>query len=82
MSRSYLFVGMFNVMRKSIHMGEIKDEDLIQKSSIKFSGVVGHDEVVEDVKFIVSLMKDPKLGEATGARVPKGVLFSGEPVTG
>lgn len=78
----YLFVGMFNVMRKSIHMGEIKDEDLIQKSSIKFSDVVGHDEVVEDVKFIVSLMKDPKLGEATGARVPKGVLFSGEPGTG
>lgn len=78
----YLFIGMFSLIRHSTHMGEIKDEDLIQKSSVKFSDVVGHDEVVEDVKFIVSLLKDPTLGKATGARVPKGVLFSGEPGTG
>lgn len=78
----YFFVSMFSIMRKSMNLGEMKDNELLQKSSVKFSDVVGHDEVIEDVKFIVQMMKNPKLGEKTGARVPKGVLFSGEPGTG
>lgn len=78
----YFFVCMFKIMKTSMHLGELDESDLIQTSNVKFENVIGHDEVIEDVKFIVSLMKNPKLGEATGARVPKGVLFSGEPGTG
>lgn len=78
----YFVFAMFTLISKATGSGAVKEEDLIQKSNVKFTDVVGHDEVIEDVQFIVNLMKNPKLGEATGARVPKGVLFSGEPGTG
>lgn len=79
---AYFFIAMFSVIKTATGNKGVTEEELIQKSDVRFSDVVGHDEVIEDVRFIVNLMKDPKLGEATGARVPKGVLFSGEPGTG
>lgn len=58
------------------------DKDLIKTSDVKFADVIGQDEVIDDLKFIVSLMKDPSLGEDIGARVPKGLLLQGPPGTG
>lgn len=59
-----------------------REKDLIKTSDVKFDDVIGQDEVIEDLKFIVELMKDPSLGEKIGARVPKGLLLQGPPGTG
>lgn len=61
---------------------KIKSEDLLQKSNVKFSDVIGHDEVIQDLKFIVDLLKNPNKGNTLGVEVPRGILFSGEPGTG
>ncbi len=57
-------------------------KSLLKTSDIKFSDVIGQDETVDDLKFIVQLMKDPKLGDGVGARIPKGLLLQGPPGTG
>ena len=75
---------MFYIIIKSVYGGmqKIKDEDLIQTSNVKFSDVIGHDEVIDDLKFIVSLLKDPSKGKNLGATIPRGILFIGDPGTG
>lgn len=75
---------LFYVMIKLLYnsMPKIKPEDLLQKSDVKFKDVIGHDEVIDDLKFIVSLLKDPSKGKILGAEVPRGILFSGDPGTG
>lgn len=57
-------------------------EDLVETSDVRFDDVIGLDEILDDVKFIVEMLKNPDLGEKTGAKLPKGVLFSGDPGTG
>lgn len=58
--------------------------DSTSKDALKatFEDVIGHDEVIADLRVIQKLFKDPKIGEATGATVPKGILFTGAPGTG
>lgn len=60
----------------------ISTSDLLQESDIKFSDVIGHDEILDDIKFITELIKTPDFGMEIGAKVPKGVLLSGVPGTG
>ena len=55
---------------------------LLKTSDVKFADVIGQEEVIDDLKFIVDLMKDPKIGEEVGAKVPKGLLLQGPPGTG
>lgn len=57
-------------------------KSLLKTSDVRFSDVVGQDEVIDDLKFIVDLMKNPKMGEDIGARIPKGLLLAGPPGTG
>lgn len=75
---------LFYMLIKLIYSGmpKLKSEDLLQKSNVKFKDVIGHDEVIDDLKFIVSLLKDPSKGKTLGAEVPGGILFSGDPGTG
>lgn len=47
----------------------------------KFSDVIGQDEVLNDLRFIVRMMQGEKL-DALGAKIPKGILLSGPPGTG
>lgn len=51
-------------------------------SNTGFDDVIGHDEVIADLKLIVKLMRDPVERERLGTSVPRGVLFSGDPGTG
>ncbi|MBO5434367.1 AAA family ATPase [bacterium] len=69
----------------TILMSQMKGLDkktLIQTSNVRFSDIIGHEEILDDVKFITKLIQDPSVGESVGAKVPKGLLLSGEPGTG
>lgn len=63
-------------------MGRTKESDLIQTSDVTFDNIIGHEEILDDVKFITELIKDPAKGDKIGAKLPKGLLFSGPPGTG
>lgn len=68
---------------KAMHQsGSLNKNSLIQTSDVKFKDVIGQDEVLEDVKFITELLNNKDLGSDVGAKVPKGLLLSGEPGTG
>lgn len=59
-----------------------KKFDTIQgRITTKFSDVIGQDEVLNDLRFIVRMMQGEKL-DALGAKIPKGILLSGPPGTG
>ena len=80
-----LFVVMlFGIYKSSLGgaLSRRKRGDFIQTSDVKFDNVIGHDELKDDLQFIVKMLKNPKLGSKTGARLPKGILFSGSPGTG
>lgn len=66
---------------KGVGKGVDKDS-LLQQSDVKFSDVIGQDEILDDIKFITKMIKDPTAGEELGAKPPRGILLSGEPGTG
>ena len=51
-------------------------------TKVSFDDVAGVDEAKEELKEIVSFLKDPQQYGRLGARVPKGVLLVGPPGTG
>ena len=53
-----------------------------KKQDIKFDQIQGADEAVEEVKEIVTFLKNPEKFLKLGARIPKGVLLVGAPGTG
>ena len=64
-------------------LGEsITNKDIIQTSDVKFDDIIGHEEILDDIKFITELIKNPKMGEEVGAKIPKGILLSGDPGCG
>lgn len=73
-------VVMFKLFR--MQSGSSNPKRLIQTSDTHFENIIGQDEVLEDIKFIVKLLKDPSLGSEIGAKVPKGLLLVGPPGTG
>lgn len=63
-------------------VGSIDEKLLFKTTDIRFSDVIGHDEVISDLKYTVELLKDPTKGSKLGAQPPRGILFCGEPGTG
>lgn len=53
-----------------------------QKTDKKLGDVIGHEEIMDDLKFIINMLKKPDIGKNLGAKIPKGILFVGEPGTG
>lgn len=52
------------------------------RSSIKLSDVAGAEEEKEELREVVEYLKNPKIYNDAGARVPKGILLVGPPGTG
>ncbi len=55
---------------------------IVQKSDSRFSDIIGHDEILGDIRFLTEMIKNPKIGDDIGAKVPKGILLCGDPGTG
>lgn len=58
------------------------NKDLIRTSDVRFSDVIGQDEIIDDLKLVTKLMKEPGAGDVIGAKPPKGLLLQGPPGTG
>jgi cell division protease FtsH len=53
-----------------------------EESKLTFADVAGIEEAREELGEIVDFLRDPGIFTRVGARIPKGVLLSGEPGTG
>ncbi len=75
-----LFFGaILFVFRKFISPNTFKT---VRKTGVKFSDIIGMDDLKKDMIQIASLMKNPSLCKKTGVRLPKGILLEGEPGNG
>lgn len=52
------------------------------KQLVTFDDVAGSDEVKEEVQDIVEFLREPERFQALGARIPRGLLLTGQPGTG
>ena len=75
---------IFLIMFMKIMNGQFQNGApvIVEESDTKFEDIIGHDEIIEDTKFIVDLIKDKDLGSDIGAKPPKGLLLVGPPGTG
>lgn len=55
---------------------------LSKKSKVTFNDVAGCDEEKEELVEVIDFLKNPKKYFEIGARVPKGILLTGQPGTG
>ncbi|MHB1013894.1 MAG: ATP-dependent zinc metalloprotease FtsH [Desulfurivibrionaceae bacterium] len=53
-----------------------------EESKITFADVAGIEEASDELGEIVDFLRDPEIFTRVGAKIPKGVLLSGEPGTG
>lgn len=63
-------------------MRGLDKRNIIQTTNTSFDDIIGHEEILEDVKFITELIKDPSKGDKVGAKLPKGLLLEGPPGCG
>jgi len=56
--------------------------DFIHESDVKFSDVVGIDEIVDELDEVKRFMELKKEFLERGAKLPRGILFHGPPGTG
>lgn len=75
-----LFFGaILFVFRKFINPNTFKT---VRKTGVKFSDIIGMDDLKKDMIQIANLMKNPSICKKTGVRLPKGILLEGEPGNG
>jgi cell division protease FtsH len=66
----------------NVGKSKAKIYELDPSSAVKFSDLAGVDEAVEEVKEVVSFLKEPQRFQRLGAKLPTGVLLIGPPGTG
>lgn len=77
-----IFMIVYFVKMMSGQMKGVSEKDVLQTSNVSFDDIIGHEEIIDDVKFITELIKNPKMGDTVGAKLPKGILLTGAPGTG
>lgn len=73
------FSVIIGVFRKFISPNTFK---VVRKTGVKFSDVVGMEELKRDMASVMQIMKNPREWEKKGVRLPKGILLEGEPGNG
>jgi len=71
-----------NVVSKRFLSVDSIETNISEKINHNFDNVAGNDEAKESVKDIVDFLKNPEKYTDYGARMPKGIIFYGEPGTG
>jgi len=66
----------------SVAKGRVKIYDATEGHRVTFQDVAGVDEAKDELREIVSFLREPQRFESVGARIPKGVLLVGPPGTG
>lgn len=77
-----LFVMIFRSTFSKYIKGNSKKFDDSKKNAIKFDDVAGIESQKKELTEVVDFLKNPKKYKEIGAKIPKGILFSGEPGTG
>ena len=77
----WIFI-IISLVKSTMSIGNMDKKELIQTSDVRFDDIIGHDEIIDDIKFITDLIQNPEKGNAVGAKVPKGILLSGDPGCG
>ncbi len=73
------FSVIIGVFRKFISPNTFK---VVRKTGVKFSDVVGMEDLKRDMAQVMQIMKNPERWEKKGVRLPKGILLEGEPGNG
>ena len=80
----YIFRRMSAGQNSILSVGQSKAKIVAEnpRNRVTFDDVAGVDEAVEEVREIVSFLKDPQKYTRLGAKLPRGVLLVGPPGTG
>ena len=76
----FIIILTWNIVSVQFNKGNAFE--LTKNIDTRFKDVIGHDEVIKDLKFLVDLMKEPNKYDSDNVKIPRGILFSGEPGTG
>ncbi|WPS85605.1 AAA family ATPase (plasmid) [Brevibacillus halotolerans] len=68
--------------RPSSQQFEVVDTPSSKTKTTTFTQIAGNVEAKEDMQFLVDFLKNPKKYAKMGAKLPKGVIFYGNPGTG
>ena len=71
-----------SMSRKGVFSPGSLDVEEVESMDITFDKVAGNEEAKESVKDVVDFLKNPEKYTKYGARMPKGVIFYGDPGTG
>lgn len=75
----FFFFIIIAAFRKFISPNTFK---VVKKTGVKFSDVVGMEDLKRDMAQVMQIMKNPREWEKKGVRLPKGILLEGEPGNG
>ncbi|MDP8992816.1 MAG: ATP-dependent zinc metalloprotease FtsH [Actinomycetota bacterium] len=78
----YIVNSMQGGGNRVMQFGKAKPKQASKNETVTFADVAGADEAVEELVEIKEFLKSPAKFQATGAKIPKGVLLFGPPGTG
>ena len=79
-----LYLIIVYILLRLSGVGSLNDSVITEERKLetRFTDVIGHEEVIDDLEFIVNFMRNPAIGKQLGATIPRGLLFTGPPGTG
>jgi cell division protease FtsH len=77
----FMFYTLMN--KRGSSMSKVKFESIINKTNkVTFKDIEGNEEAKDSVSDVIDFIKDPDKYKKLGARIPRGLMFYGNPGTG